>query len=98
MKRTIALGLVMAGLLLAPLTAFAHGSRGPSVLGVDPHGGPSVLGIRQGFVRPGQYPLHHGRAAFVPHVRVFPRQPVWVQPQWLWNGWQWVWMPGYWAD
>jgi hypothetical protein len=102
-KRIIALGLVLAGLTLAPAVAFAHGARSrPSVLGVPTYGGPSVLSIQQGFVRPGfQQPRHHHHPfaghVVAPHQVVRHPQPVWVQPQWAWDGWQWVWIPGYWA-
>ena len=100
MKRIFALGLLLAGLLAAPMAALAHGApgpsvlsiphRGPSVLAIPHHGEPSVLGIPQGPATPGPQFRHHGH--FAPH-----RQPVWVQPRWMWNGWQWVWAPGYWA-
>jgi hypothetical protein len=96
-KRIIALALVVAGLSAAPAVALGQGRLAPpSVLGVPTYGGPSVLGSQQGFVRPGSQPPRrhfHGQAVVpVPHA-----QPVWVHPQWGWNGWQWVWVPGYWA-
>ena len=101
MKRVFALGLLLAGLLVTPIAALAHGAPGPSVLAVPyngrpsvlaipHHGEPSVLGIPQHPNTPQPHFRHHGQ--FVPH-----RQPFWVQPQWAWNGWRWVWVPGYWA-
>jgi hypothetical protein len=100
MKRILAFGLVVAGLLVAPMAALASGGfaagpsvlsvphRGPSVLAVPHHGEPSVLGIPP---RPAVQPRHRHQGHWG------PRQPVWVHPQWAWNGWQWVWVPGYWA-
>jgi hypothetical protein len=101
MKRLTALGfVVLAALLTTPIAALAFGApapapsvlavphRGPSVLAVPHHGEPSVLAIPQGPFRP------HFRHGFGAQVY---RQPVWVQPQWAWNGWQWVWVPGYWG-
>src|SRR5262245_53579752 len=99
MRRLFAVGLVLAGLSLAPLPALAHGQAAPpSVLGVPTYGGPSVLGAQQGFVRPGSQPARQFRQhdVYPAQVAVHP-QPVWVHPQWAWNGWQWVWVPGYWA-
>ena len=104
MKRIPALGLLVAGLLAAPAAALAGGAPAPSVLSVNrpgpsvlsahPYGGASVLGVQQGFATPGS-PLHHaGHPASV----ASPRHPVWVQPQWTWNGWQWVWVPGSWVQ
>jgi hypothetical protein len=101
-KRIIALGLLLAGLSVAPAAALAHRAvvAPPSVLGVPTYGGPSVLGSQQGFVRPGSQPPRsqrfHGQAV-VPAPHVQHVEPVWVHPQWAWNGWQWVWVPGYWA-
>ncbi|HMH53096.1 MAG TPA: hypothetical protein VK548_22850 [Candidatus Acidoferrum sp.] len=110
MKRIVAFGLILAGLFVAPSVVLAGGPatggstvlsvpyrgpsvlavpyRGPSVLAVPNHGQPSVLGVPQ---RPAylQHFLHPGHVA--------PRQPVWIQPQWAWNGWHWVVVPGYWA-
>ena len=103
MKRIIGLGFLVAALVAAPVAALAGGAPGPSVLSVNrpgpsvlsahPYGGPSVLGIHQGFVTPGSHRHHHGHPAYVAP----PRHPVWVQPQWMWSGWQWVWVPGYWG-
>jgi hypothetical protein len=100
MKRFFALGLLLTGLLVAPMAVFAGGVpgpsvlsvpyQGPSVLAVPYNGRPSVLGIPQPSVALQPQFQHHRH--FVPH-----RQPVWVQPQWMWNGWHWVWMPGYWV-
>ena len=109
MKRILAFGLGLGGLLVAPMAALAGGAaaagpsvpsvpyrgpsvlavpyNGPSVLAIPNHGEPSVLGIPQ---RPAVQPQFH-------HGQVVPRQPLWVHPQWAWNGWQWVWVPGYWA-
>ena len=102
MKRITVLGLLLATLLVAPVAALAGGGSGPSVLGVNrpgpsvlsahPYGGPSVLGIHQGFATPGSRQHHHPAFVVAP-----PRHPTWVQPQWMWNGWQWVWVPGYWV-
>ena len=102
MTRVVALGLVLAGLLGAPVTAGAGGAPGPSVLAV-PHNGPSVLAVpyngrpsvlgippRQEAPAFQHFPGHPAFA--VPH-----RQPVWVQPQWWWDGLQWMWVPGYWT-
>ena len=109
MKRIFAFGLVLAGLLIAPMATHTSGAaaagpsvlsvpyrgpsvlavpyNGPSVLAIPHHGEPSVLGVPQ---RPAVSPhFHHGHVA--------PRQPLWVHPQWAWNGWHWVWVPGYWA-
>jgi hypothetical protein len=100
MKRMIALGFVLAGLLVAPAAALAHGPASrPSVLGVPTYGGPSVLGIQEGFTRPGIPAArhHHFHQHRHPGHAVVHRHPVWVQPQWAWNGWQWVWVPGYWS-
>jgi hypothetical protein len=66
---------------------------GPSVLSAHPYGGASVLGIQQGFATPWSRQHHHHPAFVAPR-----HQPVWVQPQWAWNGWQWVWVPGYWVQ
>ena len=101
MKCLVGLGLVLAGLLVAPIAALAHGApaagpsvlsipyRGPSVLAIPHHGEPSVLAIPQRPVAPSHF---HHQGHFAPQ-----QQPVWVQPQWMWNGWQWMWVPGYWA-
>jgi len=104
MKRITALGFLLGGLLVAPVAALAGSAPGPSVLSVNrpgpsvlsahPYGGASVLGIHQGFATPGSRHHHHGHPAFVAP----PHHPVWVQPQWMWNGWQWLWAPGYWAQ
>ena len=111
MKRAVAFGLVLAWLLFAAMTALASGAaaagpsvlsipyRGPSVLAIPHHGEPSVLAIPNHGEpsvlaipqRPAVQPQFHHFGHFA------PRQPVWVQPQWAWNGWQWVWVPGYWV-
>jgi hypothetical protein len=104
MKRITVLGFLLAGCLVAPVAVLAGGTPGPSVLSVNrpgpsvlsahPYGGASVLGIHQGFATPRSRQHHHVHPAFV----VAPRHPVWVQPQWMWNGWQWMWSPGYWVQ
>jgi hypothetical protein len=102
MTRVVALGLVLAGLLGAPVAALAGGAPGPSVLGI-PHNGPSVLAVPYNG-RPSVLAVPPRQEA--PAVRHFHRhpafapahrQPLWVQPQWWWNGGQWVWVPGYWT-
>lgn len=104
MTRVIALGLVLAGLLTVPVTALAGGAPGPSVLAV-PHNGPSVLAVPYGG-RPSVLgiPPRQEAPAFRHHYPPHPvfggarqRQPVWVQPQWMWDGWRWMWVPGYWT-
>ena len=110
MKRMLALGLMLAGMLVAPVAARAGGAfgAGPSVLNV-PYSGPSVLAVPHGDEpsvlgvprRPGEpsvlgIPQRPFPSQFQHHW-VHQRQPAWVQPQWAWNGWQWVWVPGYWA-
>ena len=101
MKRILAFGLVLVGLLMAPIAALANGPatgapsvlgipyRGPSVLAIPHQGEPSVLGVPQ---RPAAEPRVHHHGYFAPR-----QQPVWVHPRWAWNGWGWVWVPGYWA-
>ena len=100
MTRVLALAILLGAIILVPVAALAHDVPRPSVLAV-PHRGPSVLGIpygdRPSVLNNPQPPLStpphgHFRPYFVPH-----RQPLWVQPQWMWNGWQWVWVPGYWT-
>jgi hypothetical protein len=98
MKHIVALGLVLAGLVIVPTAALANGPgvfsvpdhRGPSVLAVPHDGRPSVLGVPQRPIPPNQHFDHQGY--FSRH-----RHHVWVQPRWAWNGWHWVWVPGYWS-
>ena len=107
MKRLFALGLVLAGLLAVPSAARAWNGNAPapSVLGVNFHGGPSVLGVRSGFAAPGHIQRPHvlaggGRRLIIvapPAAVVVQPAWVWVEPAWAWNGWEWVWVPGYWA-
>jgi len=100
MRRVVALGLVLAGLLGAPVAALAGAAAGPTVLSI-PHNGPSVLAVPYNG-RPSVLgvPPRQDAPAFQGSqpVYVAPHpHPVWVQPQWWWDGWQWVWVPGYWT-
>jgi hypothetical protein len=105
MKRLFTLGLALAGLLAVPgaSRAWNGSASAPSVLGVNFHGGPSVLGVRSGFAAPGHSPRPHvpsvrgGYQVIVAPPTVVVVQPVWMEPGWAWNGWEWVWVPGYWA-
>src|SRR5713101_8427377 len=85
MKRLFALGLVLAGLFAVPGAARAWNGNAPapSVLGVNFHGGPSVLGVRSGFAAPRHFQRPHilaggGRR---PLIVAPPTAVVVVQPE-----------------
>ena len=92
MKRTLALGLIVAGLVTLPVAARASNITPRSVFV------PDTVFARQWHPRFSKPFVAPGAAGAV--VRDAPgpvQQPVWVDPGWAWDGWQWVWIPGHWA-
>jgi hypothetical protein len=107
MKRVIAavVMLALAALVLAPAPAEAHGRYwGAFVAG-------SLAGLIIGgalstpyYVPPSvvyPYPPYAQPPGYALPPPVYGPGysgggPVYVQPQWVWNGYQWVWQPGYW--
>jgi hypothetical protein len=107
MKRVIAAVamLALAALVLAPAPAEAHGRYwGAFVAG-------SLTGLIIGgalsapyYVPPSvvyPYPPYAQPPGYATPPPVYGPGysgggPVYVQPQWVWNGYQWVWQPGYW--
>ncbi len=101
MKRSavlLALTLLLS-LAFLPQAAFAWG-RGGAVVVVRSAPRVFVAPVPHSFafVPPSFVFVHpHPRFFVAPGAVVVTRQPVFVQPIWMWNGFQWVWMPGNWA-
>lgn len=96
MKRTLALGLIVAGLVTLPVAARASNVTPRSVFVPDTvfarQWHPQAQ--RSRVVAPA---VGFGAPAMVRDAPGPVQQPVWVDPGWAWDGWQWVWIPGHWA-